>query len=89
MFHYSDVFSMRCEAYKTRNWNASSDSEQERHIFDEIKRFMIDLLRFLPLKAPRYAHEGRSATLNLLFDVQQEYVREVSRSLPNMASADQ
>jgi hypothetical protein len=87
--HFSDAFSMRCEAYKTKNWNANSDSEQEQQIFDEIKGFIRDLVRILPLRAPRYAQEGRSATLNLLFEVQQDYVREVSRSLPNMASADQ
>jgi hypothetical protein len=67
--HFNQMMLERCETYRTRNWNATSEPEQERYIFTEIKGFMRDILRFLPLKAPRYAQEGRSTTLNLLFEV--------------------
>jgi hypothetical protein len=65
------------------------ESERVEYAFNEIKGIIKDLLRLLPLGAPRYAPEGRSATFKLLIDEQLDYIQVVSRSLPNMDTADQ
>ena len=70
-------------------WVNIKESERENHIFTVIKEIRKDLLRLLPLGAPRYAEEGRKATFELLKDEQLDYIKEVSRSLPNMDTADQ